>query len=335
MVTVAYLGPPGTFTDAALHRFRSDERTAGRLAGAEAVPAGTPDEALTLVRTGAADYACVPFENSVDGTVNPTGDALAVGDRLQIFAETELDVAFSILVRPGTASTDVRVLRTHPVAAAQVHRWVGVHLPQALIETTSSTAAGAEEVAAGNADATAAPARAGEINGLVPLAENVADVGGARTRFVLVGRPGPPPERTGHDRTCVVFGLPHEPNALVQALTELSIRGIDLTRIGSRPTRVERFTYLFHVDLVGHLDDPAVAEALAALHHRTDSLRFLGSWPVREGAGAGSAPPDRSEAFDWIDGLRRGVDERGVDELGADERGADERGADERGADQR
>ncbi|MCT2107531.1 prephenate dehydratase [Dietzia cinnamea] len=306
MVTVAYLGPPGTFTDAALHRLRADARTSALLADAEAVPAPTPDEALAMVRSGAADYACVPFENSVDGTVNPTGDALAVGVRLQIFAETELDVAFSILVRPGTAAADVRVLRTHPVAAAQVRRWVGVHLPQAHIETTSSTAAGAEEVAAGTADAPAAPARAGEINGLVPLAERVADVGGARTRFVLVGRPAPPPPRTGSDRTSVVFGLPHQPNALVQALTELSIRDIDLTRIGSRPTRVERFTYLFHVDLVGHIDDPAVSEALVALRHRTSDLRFLGSWPVADGGEAGAPPPDRAEALRWIDGLRRG-----------------------------
>ena len=306
MVTVAYLGPPGTFTDAALHRFRADARIAALLADARAVPAGTPDEALDLVRAGDADYACVPFENSVDGTVNPTSDALAVGGRLQIFAEIQIDVVFSILVRPGTTAEDVAVLRTHPVAAAQVRRWVGENLPKARIETTSSTAAGAEEVAAGSADATAAPARAGEINGLVPLAENIADVGGARTRFVLVGRPAPPTPRTGHDRTCVIFGLPHQPNSLVQALTELSIRDIDLTRIGSRPTRVERFTYLFHVDLVGHIDDPMVAEALVALRHRTESLRYLGSWPVADLAEAGSPPPDRADETAWLEGLRRG-----------------------------
>src|SRR5699024_12671685 len=104
----------------------------------------------------------------------------------QTFAETELDVVFSVLVRPGTAAGDVRVLRTHASAAAQVRHWVSERLPQARIETTASTAAGAEEVAGGTADAAAAPARAGEITGLVPLAENVADVDGARTRFVLV-----------------------------------------------------------------------------------------------------------------------------------------------------
>ena len=310
MTTVAYLGPPGTFNDAALQRLRTDARTAPLFGGAhtDAVPAVTPDEALAMVRAGTVDYACVPFENSVDGTINPTSDTIAVGSRLQIFAETELDVVFSILVRPGTTAEDVKVLRTHPVAAAQVRRWVGENLPNARIETTSSTAAGAQEVAGGSADATAAPARAGEINGLVPLAENVADVGGARTRFVLVGRPAPPTPRTGRDRTCVIFGLPHQPNSLVQALTELSIRDIDLTRIGSRPTRVERFTYLFHVDLVGHIDDPVVAEALVALRHRTEDLRYLGSWPVADGEEAGSPPPDHADEKAWLEGLRRGDD---------------------------
>lgn len=310
MVSVAFLGPPGTFNDAALQRLRADARTSALLDGADAVPVGSPDEALSLVRSGDVDFACVPFENSVDGTVNPTSDALAVGTRLQIFAETELDVVFSVLVRPGTAAGDVRVLRTHPIAAAQVRHWVSEHLPQARIETTASTAAGAEEVAGGTADAAAAPARAGEITGLVPLAENVADVDGARTRFVLVGRPAPPPARTGSDRTAVVFGLPHEPNSLVQALTELSIRGIDLTRIESRPTRVERFTYLFHVDLVGHVEDTVVASALASLHRRTASLRFLGSWPTEAESGAGSAPPDPAGALDWVEAIRRGQDVR-------------------------
>ena len=311
MVTVAYLGPPGTFTDAALQRMRAGSHTAALLADAHAVPAASPGEALELVRSGAADYACVPFENSVDGTVSPTVDALATGPRLQVLAEVELDIAFSILVRPGTTPGEVSVFRTHPVAAAQVREWVARHLSGARIETTSSTAAGAEDVAAGRADATAAPARAGEINGLEALASGVADVGGARTRFVLVGRPTTPPARTGSDRTCVVFGLRHEPNSLVTALTELSIRGVDLTRIESRPTRVERFTYLFHVDLVGHVDDPVVAEALSALRVRTQELRYLGSWPIADGSGTGTPPPDRGPADAWVRGMARGAGEDG------------------------
>ena len=306
MTTVAYLGPPGTFTDAALDRLRGRGHTAELLRDCTTLPAATPAQALELVRGGRADYACLPFENSVDGTVSPTGDALATGSRLQVLGEVELDIVFSILVRPGTAAGDVEVLRTHPIAAAQVRSWVERNLPGARIETTSSTAAGAEEVAAGSADATAAPARAGQINGLVSLADGVADVGGARTRFVLVGGPTTPPAPTGADRTAVVFGLRHEPSALVTALTELSIRGVDLTRIESRPTRMERFTYLFHVDLVGHIEDPVVAEALAALHDRTNGLRFLGSWPIADGSDSGGAPPDRDRARRWVEEMRRG-----------------------------
>lgn len=329
MSTVAFLGPAGTFTDAALQQLAARGRIVGvggddDLDSLEALACDTPAEALAAVREGRAEFACVPFENSVDGTVSPTADALASGTRLQILAETALDIAFAILVRPGTAPSDVRTLSTHPIAAAQVRSWVRENLPNAQIHTTSSTAAGAEEVAAGTADAAAAPARAGEILGLEALATGIADVSGARTRFVLVGAPVTPPEPTGNDRTSVVFGLRHEPNALVQALTELSIRGINLSRIESRPTRVDRFTYFFHVDLVGHIFDPMVAEALAALHHRTSRLRFLGSWPVggaaadnnsavapdSEGATAERAgaisPPDRSEGYAWTRAMSTG-----------------------------
>lgn len=311
MITVAYLGPAGTFTDAALQQLARADGTSSLLEGMETLPCDTPPDALAAVREGRADYACVPYENSVDGTVSPTADALATGSRLQILAETELDIAFAILVRPGTRPSDVRTVSTHPVAAAQVRSWVRETLPEAQIRTTSSTAAGAEEVARGEADAAAAPARAGEILGLEALADGIADVSGARTRFVLVGTPTTPPAPTGRDRTAVVFGLAHEPNSLVEALTELSIRGINLTRIESRPTRVDRFTYLFHVDLVGHIESATVAEALAALHHRTSRLRFLGSWPVAEADDGGSgpasvAPPDRTEGHAWTRAMATG-----------------------------
>jgi len=307
--TVAFLGPAGTFTDAALQQLARHEATSALLEGMDTIECDTPPDALAAVREGRADYACVPFENSVDGTVSPTADALATGARLQILAETELDIAFAILVRPGTEASAVTTVSTHPVAAAQVRSWVRENLPGAEIRTTSSTAAGAAEVARGEADAAAAPARAGEILSLEALATDIADVRGARTRFVLVGPPTTPPEPTGRDRTAVVFGLAHEPNSLVQALTELSIRGINLTRIESRPTRVDRFTYLFHVDLVGHIDTPVVAEALAALHHRTSRLRFLGSWPVAQqdgGTGPASHPPDRSEGYAWTRAMSTG-----------------------------
>lgn len=301
MLRVAYLGPAGTFTEAALRVLAR-----GPLAGedVEAVPAATPPDALDLVRTGAVDAACVPIENSVEGQVPPTMDALATGTPLQVVAEAVLPVSFAILVRPGTTAADVRAVRTHPHAAAQVRAWVAEHLPGAVLETTTSTAAAAEDVRTGAVDAAAATELAGTHRGLVALATGVADVGGASTRFVLVRRPCPPPPPTGHDRTSVVLQLDNAPGALVAAMTELALRGIDLTRIESRPTRTGLGTYLFTLDCVGHVADAPVAEALAALRRRAADVRFLGSWPAAEATG--TPPPGDDDATEWVAGLTRG-----------------------------
>ena len=132
----------------------------------------------------------------------------------------------------------------------------------------------------------------------------MVDEANARTRFVLVGQPGPPPARTGADRTSVVLRIDNAPSALVTALAEFGMRGIDLTRIESRPTRTELGTYVFFLDCVGHIDDDAVAEALKALHRRCTDVRYLGSWPTGDIAGA--PPPRSDEAARWLAGLRGG-----------------------------
>ncbi|WP_448852600.1 prephenate dehydratase [Corynebacterium sp. 335C] len=309
MTTVTYLGPRGTFTETALLTLarRGDIPGAAGEDDVTAVPVATPAEALAQVRRGEADYACVAIENSVDGPVTPTFDALTAGPELQIYRETEIGVAFSILVRPGTGAADVASFVTHPVAYPQVKEWVDGHLPGVEVFGASSNAAAAHLVADGVRDACAAPARAGELLGLEALAEGVADVRGARTRFVLVGRPGAPTPRTGRDRTSVSFTLPHKPGTLMDAMNEFAVRGISLSRIESRPTRRLMGTYRFHIDLIGHVDDPAVAEALAALHRRAEDLRFLGSWPAGEGTSTFDAtPPDIAESVAWVDGLREG-----------------------------
>ncbi|MDO3640231.1 ACT domain-containing protein, partial [Mycolicibacterium arseniciresistens] len=136
------------------------------------------------------------------------------------------------------------------------------------------------------------------------LASGVVDENNARTRFLLAGRPAPPPTRTGADRTSVVLRLANEPGALVTAMTELSVRDIDLTRIESRPTRTGLGTYVFFLDFVGHIDDAAVAEALRALHRRCADVRYLGSWPT--GVAAGAPPPQLDDASHWLAALRDG-----------------------------
>ncbi len=306
MPRIAYLGPEGTFTEAALQEMSTGGLVpgAGSAEGVTALPMESTPAALAAVRTGDADYACVPIENSIEGSVLPTLDNLATGTPLQIFAELTLDVAFTIAVRTGTPPSAVETVAAFPVAAAQVRHWLAEHLPKAQLVPANSNAAAAHDVADGRVDAGVCTALAAERYGLAALATGVVDEANARTRFVLAGVPAPPPGRTGADRTSVVLFLDNVPGALVSALTEFASRDIDLTRIESRPTRKELGTYFFLLDCVGHVDDEAVAEALKALHRRCVDVRFLGSWP--SGSATGAPPPQLDEASRWLTGLREG-----------------------------
>jgi prephenate dehydratase len=279
--------------------------SAGAFTGqVERVAAPSQPAALELVRSGSVEGAVVPIESSVEGSIPATLDSLAVGPRLQIIAETELDVAFTIVGRQGSTLADVATVAAYPVAAAQVRVWLEKNLPDAHVQYSASNAAAAEDVSNNLADAAVSTALAGERLGLVALASGVADHEGAITRFVLVTAPGVAPARTGTDRTSVVLQLPNVPGSLMRAFDEFATRGIDLTRIESRPTRTGMGTYRFYVDCVGHIDDPAVAEALKALH-RTAQVRYLGSWPAL--TPTGTPPPSDDEAAAWLAELRRGV----------------------------
>ena len=303
MARIAYLGPEGTFTEASILKMAASGVVPG---GGDVTPqpTETTPAAVGAVRSGAADFACVPIENSIDGSVIPTLDSLAAGSPLQIYAELTLDVAFSIVVRDGLTAAQVRTVAAFPVAAAQVRQWLAAEMPQAELVPTNSNASAARDVADGRCDAGVSTALAARRYGLLTLAEGVVDEPNARTRFVLVGPPGRPPARTGTDRTSVVLRLSNEPGSLVSALTEFSIRDIDLARLESRPTRNGLGTYIFFLDCVGHIDDTAVAEALKALHRRCADVRYLGSWPT--GAALGALPPKLDEADRWLTRLREG-----------------------------
>ena len=303
MARIAYLGPEGTFSEAALLRMVAGAMVPGG-GEAEPLPTDSTPAALEAVRAGSADFACVPIENSIEGSVLPTLDSLAAGPPLQVFAELTLDVAFSIVIRPGVTAAQVRTVAAFPVAAAQVRRWLGIQLPEAVVVPAISNAAAACDVAEGRVDAGVSTALAAQRYGLATLADGVVDEPNARTRFVLVGRPGPPPPRTGSDRTSVVLRIASAPGALVSAMSEFGIRDIDLIRIESRPTRTELGSYMFFLDCVGHIDDHAVAEALKALHRRCIDVRYLGSWPTA--AAAGALPPQLDEAEQWLARVRRG-----------------------------
>jgi prephenate dehydratase len=307
----AYFGPEGTFTEAAL-------RTLPAAARADLTPYPTVPAALEAVRRGHADAAMVPLENSVEGGVSATLDELATGEPLVITREVHLPVTFALMARPGTGLHGIRHVATHPHAHAQCRRWLASVLPEAVVVPVLSTAAAAEQVATGvpglggePMDAAIAAKIAAERYRLDVLAPSVGDTDDAVTRFVLVSRPAPPPQPTGADRTTLVAYIADDhPGALLEVLTELAVRGVNLTRIESRPTGVGLGRYCFSVDCEGHVADERVAEALMGLRRVCADVRFLGSYPRADGAAPqarrGTADVDFRDAAAWLAGVRDG-----------------------------
>jgi prephenate dehydratase len=300
---IAYLGPEGTFTEQALRGLPEAD-------GAELLPVDGVGAALDAVRKGRAEAACVPVENSVEGSVATTLDALAEGEPLVAVRETVLPVRFAILVRPGTAIDDVRTVMTHPHAAAQVQRWLAVNLPDVAVLPAYSTAAAALAVSKGEADAAVSAVVALRHYPLRALATDVADVSDALTRFLLVRPPGELMAPTGADRTSLMAVTEDRIGALLEVLTEFAVRGINLSRIESRPTKGRLGEYRFFLDCDGHIADARVSEALAAVYRRCVWVRFLGSYPRVSGGPAvlppGAADSDFEIAQAWLADVRSG-----------------------------
>ncbi|MFK8906472.1 prephenate dehydratase [Streptomyces sp. YS-3] len=268
-----YLGPEGTFTEAAL-------RTLPEAATRELVPMVSVPAALDAVRNGEAAAALVPIENSVEGGVTATLDELASGEPLMIYREVLLPIAFALLVRPGTKLSDIKTVTGHPVAQPQVRNWLRTHLPEALWESAASNADGARLVQEGRFDAAFAGEFAAATYGLEPLVTEIHDAENAETRFVLVGRPARPAAPTGADKTSVVIWLGDDrPGALLELLQEFAVRGVNLMLIQSRPTGAGIGNYCFAVDAEGHISDRRVGEALMGLKRICPKVRFLGSYP--------------------------------------------------------
>ncbi|MGH3321282.1 MAG: prephenate dehydratase [Streptosporangiaceae bacterium] len=302
----AYLGPEGTFTEAALRTVPTPRRGSAR-------PYPTVPAALDAVRRGEATSAMVPLENSVEGGVTATLDELAAGDPLVITREVLLPIEFALLARRGTSLADVKRIVTHPHAEAQCRRWLAARLPDAEVVGSASTAAAAMTIAAeGSAyDAALAAPIAAERYRLAVLAGGVADRQGAVTRFVLVSRPAPPPAPTGADRTSVVASITDDhPGALLEILSEFAVRGVNLTRIESRPTGEGLGRYCFSIDCEGHVMDARVEEALCGLRRVCRDVRFLGSYPRADGEPAtvrrGTSDEEFRDAAAWLAHIRTG-----------------------------
>ena len=300
----AYLGPAGSFAEAALRR----------LPGAEAgvlLPEPTVPAAIDAVRTGGADAALVPLENSVEGSVASTLDELANGQPVVITREVFLPVTFVLLARPGTELDAVRLVATHPHGEAQCRAWLRAHVPAATVTFTGSTSGAAAAVAAGEYDAAICAPPAAAHHRLAVLAEDIADNPGAVTRFVLLARPGALPARTGNDKTTLVaFIREDHTGALLEVLTEFAVRGVNLTRIESRPTKRRMGRYCFSIDCEGHLDDARVGDALAAVRRICADVRFLGSYPAEDATPtplpAGRDDASFTDATAWLTRIRAG-----------------------------
>ena len=303
MSVYSYLGPAGTFTEAALTPILKP--------GDKAIPAVNVTAALDAVRTGTADYAIVPIENSVEGVVARTLDELASGEPLLIIGESILAVSFALMVKPGVKISEIKKLATHPHAEAQCREYIAKNIPGAEVVMTASTAAGAEAVAKGEADGALAAAVAAKNFNLEIIAEDVGDRQAAVTRFVTVSRPGKIAAPTGSDRSSlVVFIDADHSGALLEILTEFAVRGVNLTFIQSRPNGVELGQYHFIIDAEGHIEDARVGDALKALYRICADVRFLGSYARADKVLPTLNKATEDKAFDtaenWLKRIRSG-----------------------------
>jgi prephenate dehydratase len=301
----AYLGPEGTFTEAAVASLKLDK---------EAVPVAYPSvgAALTAVRTGQAERGVVPMESSVEGIVTATVDDLTGGGGLHIHGETRLPIAFALLAAPGTALADVKTVGGHPQAEAQCRQWLSAHLPHAEWVPQASNGEAARQVAEGRLDAALAGEFASGKYGISVLVPEVHDNGNAVTRFVVVAPEtvaAPAPTRA--DRTSVAAFLRDDhPGALMEILTEFAVRGINLSTIQSRPTGDRLGSYFFFIDCEGHIHDARVGEAMMGLRRVCAEVRFLGSYPRCDGGQThvrpGTSDAEFASAAAWLARLRDG-----------------------------
>ena len=306
---IGYLGPSGTFTEHAL-------LSQPDLASWERTPFRTVPDVLDAVQSGEVQCGVVPIENSIEGMVNFTQDALVFDYELYIQREIVLDIRHALLGAPSARLSDIGVLASIPVATAQCHAWLRRELRNVSVLPASSTAEAArmvgERVAAGdNSWAAIAPASTAAGHGLAVLADSIADHESNQTRFVVVGK-DTVPRQSGHDRTAiVVYQRADQPGSLISILQEFAARRINLSHLSSRPTKRGGLgDYCFVIYAEGHIADELLADALRDLRAKQGTVKFLGSYPAA-GAHAHTAREHADgrwkAADDWVAEIRRRI----------------------------
>lgn len=300
---MGFLGPFGTFTEQAV-RSQAD-LDHGDLVAFRSVP-----DVLDAVASGDLDLGVVPIENSIEGTVNFTQDALSFDYDLLIQREVVLNIEHCLMAMPRTSIAEITTVLSIPVATAQCHRYLRENVGNAEIHAANSTADAAKTVASNGIAGVAAiaPRNAAALYGLNILATDIADHKGNQTRFVVVGKSGVPAP-TGHDITgLVVFQRADEPGSLISILQEFAARRVNITNLLSRPTKEGGLgDYCFVMYLEGHIADELVADALRALHAKQGGVKFLGSYPAHSSqvhTTREHADSRWQQADDWVDQLR-------------------------------
>ena len=266
---IAFLGPEGTFTQAAVFKQFG--------ASVRALPLPAIDEVFHEVEAGVADFGVVPIENSSEGTVNHTLD-MFLSSALKICGEVEMRIRHSLMGRM-TGMANIKRVCAHPQALAQCRGWLDDQLPDVERVPVSSNAEGARRARDERGTAAIAGSAAAEIYGLMLLASEIEDRPDNTTRFLVVGRKLF--SASGADKTTLLVsaGDTDDAGALFRLLEPLAQHKVNMTRIESRPSRKRKWDYVFFIDIEGHVSDPAVAEALAALEQRASLFKVLGSYP--------------------------------------------------------
>jgi chorismate mutase/prephenate dehydratase len=267
-LSAAYLGPPGTFSQAAAIKHFGH--------AASTVPCASIDDVFRRVEAGVAGYGVVPVENSTEGAVSRTLD-LIWQTPLKIVGEVQLRI-HQHLLRKKEGLEGVERIYSHSQSFAQCHEWLNQNLPGVPREQVASNAEAARRAAEDPAAVAVAGETAGEIYGLVSLARNIEDEPNNTTRFVVVGKYEAAP--SGRDKTTFVMSAKNRPGAIVELLAPLAVHGVSMTKLESRPSRTGLWEYLFFVDVEGHQLDEKVAKALAEVSERAAFLKVLGSYPA-------------------------------------------------------
>jgi len=303
--TYSFLGPAGTFTEAAL-------KQVPEAAGKPWRSVNNVGEALDDVVAGRSIAAMIAIENSIEGGVSVAQDALATIPGLRIVGEYLVPVDFVLVARRGTTLADVKVVNAHPVAYGQTHLWLDRNLPEhGHIPATSNVAAAAALLENDLADAAVAPPGIEQHHDLEVLAEGIGDNPNAVTRFVLVSRIARLPEPTGSDKTSIIAELPDDTaGRLLEMLEQFATRGVNMSLLESRPIGDALGRYRFVIDLDGHIMDERVADALLGLKRFSPSVIFLGSYPRADHRRISVTPRYDNDAFvdarDWLRGLIAG-----------------------------